>query len=1536
MQLMQRRDQPNQTASRERNNERSVSGMASKIPASDMSAHAIAIVGMAGRFPDAPDLESFWRNILNGHESLRTFDVETLTNAGVAPAVQDHPDFVPKGTPLDHVEMFDAEFFGISAGEARTIDPQQRIFLECAWQAMEHAGYAPGQVNDPVGVFAGTGMNTYLMAHILSDRALVEAAGGYQLMLGNDKDFLCTRASYKLDLRGPSVTVQTACSTSLVAVEMACRALSHGECDMALAGGVSIGFPDKTGYIYQEGMILSPDGHCRPFDADAKGTRAGAGAGVVTLKRLADAQRDGDTIHAVIRGIAVNNDGAAKAGYTAPSINGQAEVVAMAQALAGVSARSIGYMETHGTATPLGDPIEIAALTQVFREETDDVGFCRLGALKANIGHLDAAAGVAGLIKAALVLREGIIPPLVNFNSPNPKLELETSPFAASAQATQWPITDTPRRAAVSSFGIGGTNAHAVLEQAPVDVPVAARTKHQLLVLSARTRTALTEASNELAAHLASTPSAPLDGVAWTLQSGRTNFSFRRFVVSADLEEAAAALSKSFLPRQHEGGSRRVAFLFSGQGSQHAGMGQDLYDNEPVYRAAIDRCGGILKSAEDLDLCKILFGGSDADLAETRIAQPVLFATEYAMAQLWKSWGVEPVAMLGHSIGEYVAAHIAGVMTLEEALCLVAERGRLMQLMPTGAMASVELSAGRLRARLPEGIEVAAENGPDLTAVSGGSAAVEAFLSTLESEGIEARRLHTSHAFHSAMMEPALAPFRECASKIALKAPQIPYVSNVTGTWITTEQATSPDYYARHLRQAVLFEPGLKLLARDAGLFLLEVGPGVTLSTLAGISLEGERHRIASSLPHPRDDQNDLRAVLSAAGVMWAAGVPLDWAALHGGNTPPRRRPLPTYPFERKRYWVDAKLGGLLQAAAEPVLETSAPAKELGQYLHVTSWASVPIDTQKTPEFSGAWLVIADNAEFGGKLVGGLEKGGANALLSVLQDDPIGASIGSDLSTLLERSSGPLRGIILALGLEPGVNMPGRYRYDMLSAVARLPELAAGQPVRILVATRGAVPVLDDPVRDVEASLVFGPVSMLGVETENLMPQHVDFSADGDAMSDRNVGRLLAEAAQENFEPLVAWRKRRWLRRFEPIALLPNQDAAAILKDKGVYLITGGMGGIGRTLAHWLAVQVSARIVLISRSPLPPRSEWEDRVSNASNGDRVSRIIEGILAIEAAGGEVSVECADVADRDAVRHVVDRTRQKWGDIDGVIHAAGTPGSGKLFVLDDLDEVSRTLSPKVDGLKVLADVLGDTPLDFVAVMSSINGILAAPGNAAYSSANAYLDAFPASATRPANWKRVLVFNWDAWRDVGMAARIEVAEKRRVERERFLAKAIAPEVGVEIFSRLLGSDIDQVAVTPYNLPLVVAAQRTQTWKRASAGDAAGSLGSEAGTGASIPVSDTIAARFERDEERVIAAIWQELIGAEMEGAHENFFERGGHSLMATRVLSRLNAVTGVRLTLRDIFDAPTIGELADCVVEQQNATIEEGDNDREEFVI
>jgi phthiocerol/phenolphthiocerol synthesis type-I polyketide synthase E len=875
--------------------------------------HAVAIIGLAGRFPGASSLDEFWRNIRDGVEALESLSEADLDAAGVDGALRASSSYVRRGTSLEGADLFDASFFGIPPREAEILDPQQRVFLECAWEALEHAGYGAGSSRHAVGVYAGASMNTYLLTQIMRNPALAAAVGGYQLMLASDKDFLCTRVSYKLDLRGPSVTVQTACSTSLVAVVLACRSLARGECDMALAGGVSIPVPQRAGYLYQEGMILSPDGHCRPFDIQASGTRIGAGCGIVVLRRLEDAIADRDTIHAIVRGAAVNNDGAAKAGYTAPSIEGQVEVIATAQALAGIAPRDIGYVEAHGTATPLGDPIEIAALSRVFRSSTAEVGFCRLGSLKANLGHLDAAAGVAGLIKTVLALKHREIPPLVNFTAPNPRLELETSPFVASASRAPWTSDGSPRRAGVSSFGIGGTNAHVVLEEASEPAARPAQRDAHLLLLSAKTASALERMTGDLARHLTETRALRLEDVEWTLQVGRRTFAHRRFAVVRSREHAVEVLAQPerapVVTGAFEGAVRPVAFLFSGQGSQYVGMGAGLYAAERIYRDAVDRCSRLLQPHLGLDLRDALSAQGNADaINETRLAQPALFVTEYALASLLMSWGIRPAAMLGHSIGEYVAAHLAGVMSLEDSLALVAARGRLMQAQPAGAMAAVHLPEADLRARLAHGVEIAAINAGALCTVSGSTDAVAALVRQLQASGIESRMLHTSHAFHSAMMEPVLAPFARLLEGIELRPPAIPYVSNVTGAWITTEQATSPSYHVEHLRRPVRFEAGVRTLAADPAVLLLEVGPGNVLTTLARLTVgrEGAK-RVVQSMAHPHDERGDTVVLREAIGRLWLAGAPVEFAAMHEGIEP-RRIPLPTYPFERRRYWVEARV----------------------------------------------------------------------------------------------------------------------------------------------------------------------------------------------------------------------------------------------------------------------------------------------------------------------------------------------------------------------------------------------------------------------------------------------------------------------------------------------------------------------------------------------------------------------------------------------------------------------------------------------------
>ncbi|MEJ6479889.1 beta-ketoacyl synthase N-terminal-like domain-containing protein [Nostoc punctiforme UO1] len=894
--------------------------MINSVNINDYNNSEIAIISLAGRFPEAKDIDSFWQNLRDGVESISRLTDEELINSGVSLDILNNPNYVKANAVLSDIEFFDANFFAYSAKEAELIDPQQRLFLELAWEAIEKAGYDPHTYNGLIGVYAGMGMNRYLVNNLYPHHQLLETVDPLQLTISNDKDFLPTRVAYKLNLTGTAVNVQTACSTSLVAVHLACQSLLNCECDMALAGGVTLSIPQKIGYLHQEGMILSPDGHCRAFDAKAQGTIASSGAGIVVLKRLKDAIADRDHIHAIIKGSAINNDGAMKVGFTAPSVSGQAAVISEAQAIAGVDAETISYIEAHGTATPLGDPIEIAALTQAFNQSTDKKGFCAIGSLKTNLGHLDTAAGVAGLIKTVLALQNKMLPPSLHFETPNPKIDFANSPFYVNTTLTEWKTNNTPRRAGVSSFGIGGTNAHIILEEAPVFEQGSREAgeqgrNYQLLVLSAKTASALEQATANLIAHLKQHPELNLGDVAYTLNSGRRGFNYRRMLICQDLEDAVKTLgslaAQQVSTNYTEITERSVVFMFPGQGSQYVNMAREIYETESVFKEQVDYCSEVLKPLLGLDLHHLIYPSEEKideaskQLQQTAIAQPAIFVIEYALAKLWQSYGVEPQAAIGHSIGEYVAATLAEVFSLEDALSLVAARGQMMQQLPTGAMLSIPLPADKIKSLLGQELSVAAINQPSQCVVSGSTAGVDTLQNQLAAQGIECRQLHTSHAFHSQMMEPILKAFVERVKKVTLNPPKLPYISNLTGNWITVTQATNPDYYAQHLRSTVLFAQGVDKLLATPEQVLLEVGPGHTLTTLV------KRHpdkaaaqTVLTSVRHPQEKQSDNHVLLTTLGQLWLAGVNIDWFGFYS-HQEHYRLPLPTYPFERQRYWID-------------------------------------------------------------------------------------------------------------------------------------------------------------------------------------------------------------------------------------------------------------------------------------------------------------------------------------------------------------------------------------------------------------------------------------------------------------------------------------------------------------------------------------------------------------------------------------------------------------------------------------------------------
>ncbi|WP_274622325.1 type I polyketide synthase [Myxococcus fulvus] len=1318
----------------------------------------IALIGMAGRFPGAESALQLWENLIGGVDSISRFRDEELLAAGVPAEVLRNPAYVRAKGVIADADCFDAGFFDFSPREAQLLDPQQRVFLESAWAAFEDAGYDPTRLTGmPVGVFGGVGLNSYLYTHLARPGVPVPLEEFFAAFISNDKDFLSTRVSYKLNLRGPSLTVQTACSTSLVAVHLACQSLLSFESDMALAGGAAVTLPLRTGYLHNPNFILSKDGATRTFDARAGGTVFSHGVGCVVLKRLEDAVRDGDAIYAVIKGSAVNNDGASKVGYTAPSVDSQAEVIRTAYTLADVDPASVAYVEAHGTATPMGDPIEVAALTRAFAPEGPRETPFLLGSVKSNLGHTDAAAGVAGLMKVALSLRHGAIPPSLHFEKPNPHLDLESGNFRVVTQPTPWPELGAPRRAGVSAFGIGGTNAHVVLEEAPAQESLPASQGEQLLVLSARTPEALERARLRLAGHLRREPSVDLGDVAFTLAMGRKLLPYRASLVAADVAQAAGALEARPPVEPVAARQTPVAFLFPGQGSQYASMGRGLYETEPEYRDTVDRCAALLRPHLGLDLREVLHAeASDAAterLARTELTQPSLFVVEYALARLLMSRGVEPSAMLGHSVGEWVAACLAGVFPLEDGLRLIALRGKLMQALPPGKMLSVPLPREEVRSLLNERLSLAAVNGPASCVVAGHPEAVDALAATLSGRGVQARALRTSHAFHSYMVDDALAAFRRVVEQVTLSAPRIPFVSNLTGRFITPAEATSPDYWVRHMREAVEFARGVGTLLREERV-LLEVGPGNGLGALARMLPEkGATATILSTMRHPKAAAHDGRVLLETLGRLWEAGGALDLAALWR-EAPRRRVHLPTYPFERQRHWVEA-----------PTEAPVAAARDAHEGLfHVTTWAPLPRPSPRARVEGERWLWFLDDSELAREALAKL--GVAAALVTRVESGDVFERREDGLYRLRPGSREDHQRLVEALAKEGrlpdrvvhawSVTGPSeasltpstlghaqeRGLYSLLWLAQALGERGGGRPVALVAVADGVHAVVEGERERPEKATLLGACRGISLEVPGLTCRLVDVPA---TPSEGLARALVDELSAEETAGVVALRgAQRWGPRVSPVALPATEVSGAESPLPGrTWLITGGLGGMGLVFAEHLARTRQARLVLLGRS-VPRRDSGE------LHGEDRERL-EKLEALERLGAEVLPLAVDVGDEAQLASALARARECFGRIEGVLHAAGVPGGGALQ-LQTREQVEAVLRPKVLGALHLGRLLAADPPDTFVLCSSVTSLRGEPGQVAYAAANAFLDGY-AHLLRSTGLRAVSV-GWDTWGEAGMA--------------------------------------------------------------------------------------------------------------------------------------------------------------------------------------
>ncbi len=1265
-------------------------------------------------------------------------------------------------------------------------------------------------------MFAGVAINGYLLNNLYGNPDILDPANSLQLTTANDRDYLTTRVSYKLNLTGPSVNLQTACSTSLVAVHTACQSLQTYQCDIALAGGIAVRIPQKGGYWYQEGGITSPDGHCRAFDARAQGTIFGSGVGVVVLKRLADALADGDAVLAIIRGSAVNNDGAHKVGFTAPSVDGQTAVVAMAQGVSGVDPETITFMEAHGTGTNLGDPIEITALNQVFRTSTQKKGFCAIGSVKTNIGHASAAAGIAGLIKAVLALQHRQIPPSLHYETPNPKIDFANSPFYVNTTLADWPANGTPRRAGVSSFGVGGTNAHLVLEEAPEPMPTPATRPWHLLVLSAKTEFALESATANLAAHLRERPDLSLADIAYTLQVGRRSFNHRRMLVCRDRDDALAALEardpRRVLTLAREPRESQVAFLFSGQGAQYVDMARELYDAEPVFRETVDRCAGLLRPHLGLDIRELIYpteqstdhrdpvrrplrgrptdesgekekndrptdepgeeqngqspiSNLQSPINQTHYTQPALFAVEYALAQLWMSWGVQPQAMIGHSVGEYVAACLAGVFGLEDALALVAARGRMMQQLPSGAMTAVPLPEHDTRALLGDRLSLAAINGPSRCVVAGPFDAIEALEHKLAERGVECRRLHTSHAFHSAMLDPIVEPFAELVQQVPLSAPSIPFVSNVTGTWIRDEEATDPHYWARHLRQAVRFADGIRELLHEPQRVLLEVGPGQTLTTLARQHPDKtSAQMVLPSLRHPQEQRSDLACMLQALGQLWLGGIALDWPRLYPRDRP-RRVALPTYPFERQRYWINPPDPAAVQGRSGALLKRP----DIADWFYLPSWkrSLPPLRPPDSAVEQATWLIFGDTCGLGAQLARQLEQEGRTVVVVTAGEQwrrlderaySIRPAERADYEALIEdlRAGSMLPQAIVHLWNvtppEPAAQSHDLSFYSLLFLAQALGALS--QPISLAVVSNNMHSVVGEAALEPEKALLLGPCKVIPQEYPNVVCRSLDIILPAPGpQADELVEQIIAEVATPSTDLAIAYRGYdRWAQAYEAVRLPAAIGGKTRLRPGGVYLITGGLGGIGLVLAEELARSAQAKLVLTGRSAFPARAEWDAWLAAHGEQDPVGEKIRAVRRLVQLGAQVLVARADAADAAQMRAAIEAARRRFGPIHGVIHSAGIAGGG-MIQLKTPEQAERVITPKVRAVQVLDALFADAELDFLVLCSSTIAVVGGIGQVDYCAANSFMDAY-AHHNAARRGVFTVSINWDAWQEVGMA--------------------------------------------------------------------------------------------------------------------------------------------------------------------------------------
>ena len=1562
----------------------------------------IAVIGIEGKFPGAKNIHEFWENLKNGKESISFFSSHELGESGISPGISNDPAYVKARGILDEVDYFDADFFGYTPTEAKLMDPQMRIFHECAWEALENAGYEPESYIGKIGIYAGASNNFYWQSLVAVTGAadLLDFFSASQLI---NKDYLTTRISFKFNLRGPSFFVQTACSTSLVAIHLACQGLLSGECTIALAGGVTVTLPQKKGYLYREGMVLSPDGHCRAFDAEASGFASGDGAGVVVLKLLENAIENRDYIYALIKGSAINNDGNQKAGFTAPSIKAQTSVIKGALSMAEVEPESISYIETHGTGTPLGDPLEIEALKRVFNTRKNNS--CRIGSVKTNVGHLDAAAGVASFIKTILALNHQQIPPTLHFKTPNPKIGIETSSFRVNTRLTPWENGKYPLRAGVTSLGIGGTNVHVILEEAPegtrglapLTIEQPSR-KYQLIPLSARTRSALEQMTQNLANHLKKNPGINLADAAFTLQTGRKAFNHRRMVVAANRDEALAALVDLSNTTTHliTPGTNRVVFMFAGLGAQYVNMGRELYQKEPVFREETDRCLEILKHLVDYDIKEILYPGDPvgevspvsgasgygsappsgpgdspldsgtpdpskrggvSDINSIEISQLVVFILEYALARLLKTWGINPDAMIGYSFGEYTAACISGVFSLEHALRLIVRRGQLLAKAPRGAMLSVPLSRAALTPLLDSQCSIAIDNGSSCIA-AGPEAALASFEKKMKKRKLMCMPVPHSVAMHSQMMEPLLNQFEKELENISFNPPKIPYISNVTGTWAAVQEVVTPGYWRDHLRKTVCFADGLEELTRKSHSIFIEIGPGRDLAAMLQRFIhDNTNQKILNLLPPPQKKASQWYYLLTRLGYLWLYGVNINWGAFYSLEKR-CRVPLPTYPFERRRYYIE---GDPFKAAGEMLSADLLTISniDMKDWLYIPEWnrSTLPPGTEISPK-PNCWLLLINESLLGTRLVQRLKKD-KHHVITVKPGQTFGAAHG-DQYTLNPRESHDYDRLFKELAASGNVpvhivhlwSLTGNHTdhgnrngngenklapetlertqdmglYSLLHIARAIGNNSISSHIQLGVITDHMQPVTGEEELCPEKATILGPVKVIPLEYPNIKCLGIDVIEPGPDKQkvDVIINNLLMEfSADFSDYRVVAYRGAyRWIESYEPIRLnsSPIPYKGQRLKEKGVYLVTGGFGGMGFVLAENLAKTIKARLILVDILNPPPGKLSEKWFTGTDRKKDIRLKMKQVEEWEKRGAEVQICDADVSDYTQMKDVILKSEKRFGKINGVIHAAGLIDYAGVIQRRTREMTDELLAAKVKGTLILDSLLKNHDMDFLVLFSSVGNIFYKLkfGQVGYNAGHEFLDVFAYQEQKQG--KFTVTIDWNDWTEVGMAVRSVKARnnsapaspgnKRSPEHEDLLA--ISPSQGVELFHRILSTQLCRVIVSPLDISKALTLMNRPSQEDfpppgfPEEQEIPGDL-------LERPRLSTPYQAPDNDLQHKIVHIWERFFGIKPVGIHDDFFELGGDSLKAMNVSAIIQKELDVEIPVAEFFNRQTVKGLA-----------------------